>query len=1466
MWQEGVMGGGGDDWYNVILLTATAGVTVNITDGDEDIDIVGTGLQQAVTIHDENATYTISANENGLLKSASNVTTDSTSGKLFTRELKMAAIEVTFDDDFRGQSFTISDGTTTSTAQTFPATGNTVDIFVPSTGTWTISSSVSGDPYTSRGAVVTNLDGTYTDEIHVIPVGATVLPVNDIQLWLECAAIRNKPYTKLEEVLADEITLIKLMSDSNAVDYLKRSTEWIGGCDPLVPAMDSETTPSGRATASAAKSAYEGYTAFNESNANGWYITSAAFTNEWLKYEFPSAKVVGGMMFKNTAGSGTITVELQASNDDTWTNPDILLSDYVADVSTTGIVTFNNTTAYKYYRIFVKASTLNTNSSGLKCQLYSPTAIVDNELAMQAIGAYDYAVTALISDSNWLTPILNSEYADEVFNIEVPLMTDNTHPKGEAIAIDSGYNSHPPYYAFDGDDAVSSRYISSSTASNGCYIGYTFDEPVEITKVKAVTLSNVSGYSNQTTLQVEYLDPSDNQWKQTGSAITQNIAAEEYLPWEGNTFIFDDVNAMASSFRVMRTQGQDKFQMITLQFYGREAGGVQSWLKAAGISKPYTTLDEVIADSDALATLVTNHAAVDYLVTAKGLIEGITSSAKAMRYIGYRNYCADTLLADADWAVSIYASDYKSYVVNKEVPNMTSATAPEGEVTRSSIYSAGGTNFDAWKAFNSSGYGWVPESTDTTPWIQYEFVDPVMLNNVKTIGVDGSTAITYHCTVLASNDNFATPGEVLGTIDVGFPSITTRKAINSDTKYKYYRLRLDSSTSGNFTVAHGVKVQFYGREDVDETKITVIGATNADIYYKSGNTDVPIDTLSGNSKAIDRTAFPTPAGTHRLYSTIANDPDNLSNDYYKDVNITSDTVEIMMMPEDALYWYGYLDDIIQNLSTANGWSVQSVSFGTPNYDTNKIDITAGGSTVIGVGTKDKVELRSGHTIIQTSDLEQTDTLLTISKDRLNNSRIFTSVPKVTNTKQHTIGKAEKQKNYLSVWNFRGNYGATTCYLYGLYKNNHNPLANFFSAANDTVYYTVGGTDIVVAETNDLGEAIVDLSSIPSGVILYSSVAKDPDNLSNDYTKLFIPPLTERFYFMPDNALYWYGWISDECEVVSTDNGWSLSGFTTVVPNFEEDDAVLNPGASNKLSGLGFKVAAKGKGKLNLVYQGVTAYSGDYGSMYSCASKAITTSIYTTLTSSSVTKTSLDFDANTYNLVMAGHTRKANIDSLWYDSHDTKSNFFSAANDRVYYLDGATPVYVAETNAMGEAWLDLSKIPNGVTLYSSVAKDPDDPNLTDPFSKAFSVGSDGKFYLMPDNTLYWWGYKDDVLGSDATMVGQTFVAPDEHTNYISFAANSSQANVLNTKVPMRNVSTTRAIVGDVSGSVNGLGAASSKTGIGGSGVNLDYNYYNQGSALAIQHCNVTNAPQDRYLCTWTNTQSGMLFKLYAFWYE
>jgi hypothetical protein len=59
-----------------------------------------------------------------------------------------------------------------------------------------------------------------------IPTGSTVTPVNSIGTWLRCAGIFDKNYVTPTEVLADSTTLAALISSTNAVDYMVRSTSW----------------------------------------------------------------------------------------------------------------------------------------------------------------------------------------------------------------------------------------------------------------------------------------------------------------------------------------------------------------------------------------------------------------------------------------------------------------------------------------------------------------------------------------------------------------------------------------------------------------------------------------------------------------------------------------------------------------------------------------------------------------------------------------------------------------------------------------------------------------------------------------------------------------------------------------------------------------------------------------------------------------------------------------------------------------------------------------------------------------------------------------------------------------------------------------------------------------------------------------------------------------------------------------
>lgn len=537
MYVEGIASGGGSDWFYIAVIHAPNGAEVHVDDGDEDIDAtVASGDYIGIPVHNQSSTYTITVTMNGLAAPDQTFTTGTTSGQMIEKTFEFAEIDITYDDEFRGQTLTITDGThTPSPAQVVPSTGNNLVLRVPYTGNWRISAvdPVSGDTfYTSPDPIViSSLSQTVSCHLYVIPDGKTVTPTDDIQKWLECANIKGKSYTTLAEVLADEDTLRKLLTDDNAIDYLKRSTTW-------------------------------------------------------------------------ASGTGSIT---------------------------------------------------------------------DSELAMGYIGAYDYAADTLLGDSTWAEAIGESTYSDLVLDVSVKTMTSNTDPEGECFGSTPPYDAqHTYFHAFDKDNTT---FFATSQNPTNPHLGYKFIRPVKVNKLY---IKN-SQYATNVSQNIAVKGSTDGS---TWQLIT-NLVLADVSAYAENTFSFvnDDEYQYIAVFPLDTLEW---WNVMELQFYGREAAGVQTWLKAAGLDRPYTTLAEVLADHNTLASLMSSQDAVDYLVTVKSWIDTITADETAMRYIGRRNYAADTLLADEDWLNAIVASTYSSYVVTSLIPVMTSNTTPSGAASASS--------------------------------------------------------------------------------------------------------------------------------------------------------------------------------------------------------------------------------------------------------------------------------------------------------------------------------------------------------------------------------------------------------------------------------------------------------------------------------------------------------------------------------------------------------------------------------------------------------------------------------------------------------------------------------------------------------------------------------------------------------------------------------------------------------------
>lgn len=157
--------------------------------------------------------------------------------------------------------------------------------------------------------------------------------------------------------------------------------------------------------------------------------------------------------------------------------------------------------------------------------------------------------------------------------------------------------------------------------------------------------------------------------------------------------------------------------------------------------------------------------------------------------------------------------------------------------------------------------------------------------------------------------------------------------------------------------------------------------------------------------------------------------------------------------------------------------------------------------------------------------------------------------------------------------------------------------NLYSAANDTVTYADEvGTKTCVTDASGHGTATIQLraSSSSYNVTFTSSVAKDPDNLTNAYSKtVSVTPSTTEIYVMPvrgDKMLYWWGYKGN-IEDITTANGWSGSNYTLGTGAEWDTNRYRAHYTSSKFNGAGQKTATSyvsGTTKINSILQAVNS--------------------------------------------------------------------------------------------------------------------------------------------------------------------------------------------------------------------------------------------------------------------------------------
>ena len=359
-----------------------------------------------------------------------------------------------------GQTVTVSKGSDTYTA--VEISSGTYEVSVDSMGTWTVTDGTNTD------TVAVSQQTTYYVTLSSVPDGRTVLPTDDVSIWLACGQ-RSETYTTLSQVLADSTCLSALISDSNAVDYLVRSKSFAKS-EALVPAMTDNTHPSGEAFASVSYSTNLPYKAFDNNTSTYWNTSSNS--NEYVGYTFTSAKIVTGIsLLPDFTGTSTYNkvknFKVQGSNDGFVSDINDLYEGTAESTNSPTVQRFNfaNSTAYTSYRLFVIDTYSTANIGVISLQFYNVAeGLTDNATAMSYIGLNNYASNTLLADSTWCSAICNSTYFESVLNVKAPIMTSDTTPSGYVASANNYASGYNPYKAFDGNDSTCWKLPSASSS------------------------------------------------------------------------------------------------------------------------------------------------------------------------------------------------------------------------------------------------------------------------------------------------------------------------------------------------------------------------------------------------------------------------------------------------------------------------------------------------------------------------------------------------------------------------------------------------------------------------------------------------------------------------------------------------------------------------------------------------------------------------------------------------------------------------------------------------------------------------------------------------------------------------------------------------------------------------------------------------------------------------------------------
>lgn len=319
-----------------------------------------------------------------------------------------------------------------------------------------------------------------------------------------------------------------------------------------------------------------------------------------------------------------------------------------------------------------------------------------------------------------------------------------------------------------------------------------------------ITTTETTLYEKEVTV-TNHVSTVTGTFSSTGS-ISLNI------PWIGSTVITATDGTETGDETIEITAYMDTY---SLQFSFVPDGetitpvdDVAILLKCAGIKdKSYTTMDELLADEQAMGDITMSENAMKYLARSTGFADAVCANEAFMTLLGASPYVDATVLNSDIWVKYICNSAYFESVLCDKVPTMTSNTEPYGECFCDSVFQNSAETLP-YHAFADDNYGWIGSNINGG-YVGYKFVKPINVRRVHVLPTFYNSSRAKDIKIEGSND-----GKIWNVLFEGsyenkrYSSAIIHILPNNHNYYLYYRLNIVSTFNDLPAIT---SLQFYGR-------------------------------------------------------------------------------------------------------------------------------------------------------------------------------------------------------------------------------------------------------------------------------------------------------------------------------------------------------------------------------------------------------------------------------------------------------------------------------------------------------------------------------------------------------------------------------------------------------------------------------------------------------------------------------